>query len=183
MNRTLKYTLFLLIMGIVAGGLLALVNSFTAPIIEERQRQAVMEALGEHFDYQDYSLDKASDYPDRDTAIMAIYFAFNSEGEVAAVIYQTSAKGYGGQIVSLIGIKADGSFDNVAVVEASGETKGLGTQVLDFDFGVNNESVNDYSYNSISGATVSSAAVHIGIDVAAAHFKSIQGTLGGITNE
>jgi electron transport complex protein RnfG len=173
MNRTLKYTLFLLIMGIVAGGLLALVNSFTAPIIEERQRQAVMEVLGEHFDYQDYSLDIASKYPDRDTAIMAIYLARNSESEEEfdAVIYQTSAKGYGGQIVSLIGIKADGSFDNVVVVEASGETKGLGTQVLDFDFGVNNESVNDYSYNSISGATVSSAAVHIGIDVAAAHFK------------
>lgn len=181
MNRTLKYTLFLLIMGIVAGGLLALVNSFTAPIIEERQRQAVMEVLGEHFDYQDYSLYKASDDQDLDPAIMAIYLARNSEGEEAAVIYQTSAKGYGGQIVSLIGIKLDGSFDNVVVVEASGETKGLGTQVLDFDFGVNNESVNDYSYNSISGATVSSAAVHIGIDVAAEHFK--RHFIGGITNE
>lgn len=183
MNKTLKYTLFLLVMGIVAGGLLALVNSFTAPIIEERQRQAVMEALGEHFDYPDFSLDKANEYPERNKNILAIYFAFDSEGKVAAVIYQTTAKGYGGQIVSLIGIKADGSFDNVAVVEAGSETKGLGTQVLDFDFGVNNESVNDYSYNTISGATVSSEAVHAGIDVAAAHFKSIQGTLGGITNE
>ncbi|HEY8395274.1 MAG TPA: FMN-binding protein [Bacilli bacterium] len=183
MNKTVKYALFLLVIGIIAGGLLALVNSFTAPIIEERQRQAVMEALGEHFDYPSYSLDKAADYPERNSAIESIYYAFDEEDNLAAVIYKVSAKGYGGQVVTLVGIKADGTFDNAVVIEANNETQGIGSRVLEHDFGVKDENVNDYSYDTVSGATVSSGAVHTGIDVAAAHFKTIQGSLGGIKNE
>jgi electron transport complex protein RnfG len=183
MNKTVKYALFLIILGIIAGGLLAAVNSFTAPIIEERQKQAVINALGEHFDYEDYSLDQAPKYPKRNQNIKAIYFGFDEDGKLAAVIYQISRKGYGGPVVSLVGIKVDGTFDNVAVVEAVNETSGIGTQVLEFDFGVNNESVDSYSYNTISGATVSSEAVVFGIDDAVAHFNTIKGELGGITNE
>ena len=35
--KTIKYSLLLVILGIVAGGLLAYVNSITAPIIAERK--------------------------------------------------------------------------------------------------------------------------------------------------
>ena len=184
MNKTIRYALFLLVLGIIAGGLLAVVNSFTAPIIEERQREAVMEALNEHFDYPEYSLDRSDEYPDRTSEITAIYFAFD-EGNVdpVAVIYQVTTQGYGGAVVSLVGIKADGTFDDVAVVEAKNETPNLGTQIIGHDFGIKNESVNDYSYDTIGGATKSSEAVHFAIDIAADHFKKIQDKLGGITNE
>lgn len=169
MNKTIRYALFLLVLGIIAGGLLAVVNSFTAPIIEERQREAVMEALNEHFDYPEYSLDRSHEYPDRTSEITAIYFAFDEEN-VAAVIYQVTTQGYGGAVVSLVGIKADGTFDDVAVVEAKNETPNLGTQIIGHDFGIKNESVNDYSYDTIGGATKSSEAVHFAIDIAAEHF-------------
>jgi electron transport complex protein RnfG len=157
-------------LGIIAGGLLAVVNSFTAPIIEERQREAVMEALNEHFDYPEY-FDRSDEYPVRTSEITAIYFAYD-EGKVArvAVIYQVTTQGYGGAVVSLVGIKADGTFDDVAVVEAKNETPNLGTQIIGHDFGIKNESVNDYSYDTIGGATKSSEAVHFAIDIAAEHF-------------
>lgn len=184
MNKTIRYALFLLVLGIIAGGLLAVVNSFTAPIIEERQREAVMEALNEHFDYPEYSLDRSHEYPDRTSEITAIYFAFDEVNVAAvAVIYQVTTQGYGGAVISLVGIKADGTFDDVAVVEAKNETPNLGTQIIGHDFGIKNESVNNYSYDTIGGATKSSEAVHFAIDIAAAHFKTIQDTLGGITNE
>ncbi|NLH54698.1 MAG: hypothetical protein GX482_04225, partial [Acholeplasmataceae bacterium] len=77
MNKTIRYALFLLVLGIIAGGLLAVVNSFTAPIIEERQREAVMEALNEHFDYPEYSLDRSDEYTDLTSEITAIYYAYD----------------------------------------------------------------------------------------------------------
>lgn len=182
-NKTLKYALFLLVLGIIAGGLLALVNSFTAPVIEGRKRQAVKELLGEYFDYASFSTDKASLYPEKDSTIEAIYFAFDDEDKVAAVIYQVSAKGYGGPVVTLVGIKADGTFDDAVVVEAKNETPGYGSKAIGFDFDVKNKSVDVKAFKTITGATSTSNAVHKGILAAAAHFKTIRNTLGGIKNE
>lgn len=184
-NKTLKYALFLLVLGIIAGGLLALVNSFTAPVIEGRKRQAVKELLGEYFDYASFSTDKASLYPEKDSTIEAIYLAFDDEEDkvAAAVIFQVSAKGYGGPVVTLVGIKADGTFDDAVVVEAKNETPGYGSKAIGFDFDVKNKSVDVKAFKTITGATYTSNAVHKGILAAAAHFKTIRNTLGGIKNE
>ncbi|MDD4000738.1 MAG: FMN-binding protein, partial [Bacilli bacterium] len=136
----------------------------------------------EHFDYSDYSVNKAGVYPERNGAIKSIYYAFDDEGKIAAVIYETKTPGYeNGEVTTLVGIKIDGTFEKVAVIEAKNQTPGIGDQILDFDFGVVDDDVNQYSYNTISQATFSSAAVHRGIDVAAAHFKATD--FGGITNE
>ena len=189
-NKTLKYALFLLVLGIIAGGLLALVNSFTAPVIEGRKRQAVKELLGEYFDYARFDKAPLSLYPEKDSTIKdstieAIYFAFDDEEDkvAAAVIFQVSAKGYGGPVVTLVGIKVDGTFDDAVVVEAKNETPGYGSKAIGFDFDVKNKSVDVKAFKTITGATYTSNAVHKGILAAAAHFKTIRNTLGGIKNE
>ena len=117
-----------------------------------------------------------------DFEITAIYFAFDEMSRGGGDLPGHHSE-LAGPLVSLVGIKADGTFDDVAVVEAKNETPNLGTQIIGHDFGIKNESVNNYSYDTIGGATKSSEAVHFAIDIAAAHFKKIQDTLGGITNE
>ena len=104
MNKPLKYSIFLTVLGIIAGFLLAFVNSITAPVIEARKKEEVIKALQEHFDYQDFSVSKIANYNDK--TITDIFFAFDNN-KLAAVIYQTKASGYQSDVVALVSIKAD----------------------------------------------------------------------------
>lgn len=179
MNKPLKYSIFLTVLGIIAGFLLAFVNSITAPVIEARKKEEVKKALQEHFDYQDFSVSKIANYNDK--TITDIFFAFDNN-KLAAVIYQTKASGYQSDVVALVSIKADGTFEKVVMID-EGETSGIGTNVYKHDFKITGEAVTDYSYELMGGATRTSSAVAKGIDAAAKHFKTIKDSLGGITNE
>lgn len=181
MNKPLKYSIFLTVLGIIAGFLLAFVNSITAPVIEARKKEEVKKALQEHFDYPDFSVSQIANYKDIDKTITDIFFAFDNN-KLTAVIYQTKASGYQSEVVALVGIKADGTFEKVVMID-EGETSGIGTNVYKHDFKITGEVVTDYSYELLGGATRTSSAVAKGIDAAAKHFKTIKDSLGGITNE
>ena len=180
MNKTLQYSIFLTVLCLVAGLLLTFVNSFTSKIITERKREEVRQALQEYFNYDDYGENIAEDFTNLSDYIDEIYYGFDSEGKVEAVIYKTVASGYGGPVVSLIAIKADGTFEKLQVIDVSKETPNIGTRAKDHDFKIESKNVTNYSYELRAGVTVTTQAVGYGIDAAAAHFKTIQNTLGGI---
>lgn len=183
MAKPLKYSFLLIGLGLIAGFLLAYVNNITSGVLAERQRALIQEAMNEYFDYDSYSIDRSGDYENLDSDISEIYFAFGADDKVAAVIYKTVSQGYGGDVVSLIAIKADGTFDGVHMIEGSKETPGKGDKVLTHDFQVTNESVDDYTYEILAGSSVTSNAVVNGINAAAEHFQTIESTLGDITND
>jgi len=180
-KKILKYSLMLIALGLISGFLLAFINSLTAPVIAARKKAEVKEALQEYFNYNEYTENKSGEYSDLDKSIREIYYAFDENGDLAAIIYQTAAQGYGGEVVSLIGIKADGTFDNAYMISGDKETSGIGSKVFEHDFDISDESTDDYSYEVLAGATITSSAVVVGIEAASTHFDTID--LGGIANE
>ena len=187
MNKTLKYSLFLLVLGILAGGLLAFVNSITAPIINERAKEEATRSLKENFDYADYSLnlvDNLVDEEDKDAYknITGIYKAYDENGDLAAVIYQTQFMGYENEIVTQISINPDGTFENLVVVTKTNEPTHQSGTVNEHDFNLGGNT-NSPTYDVISKATSTTSAVSKGIDAASKHFNSIKNSLGGVTND
>ncbi|HBP26206.1 MAG TPA: hypothetical protein DD618_04570 [Acholeplasmatales bacterium] len=181
--KPLRYSLLLIGLGLIAGFLLAYVNNITSGVLAERQRALIQEAMNEYFDYASYSVDRSDDYDNLDSDISEIYFAFGVDDQVAAVIYKTVSQGYGGDVVSLIAIKADGTFDGVHMIEGSKETPGKGDKVLTHDFQVTGEPVDSFTFEILAGSSVTSNAVVNGIEAAAEHFQTVESSLGGITND
>jgi Na+-translocating ferredoxin:NAD+ oxidoreductase RnfG subunit len=183
MAKSLKYSSILIVLGIVAGFLLAFVNNITSGIIEERQQEELRAALEEYFPYEAYSPDQSVNYDNLNSKISAIYFGFGADNKLAAVIYKTVGTGWGGDVVSLIAIDAQGNFIDAKMVEATKETPGKGDKYFTFDFNIASESVSSYSAAFIAGTSDTAKAVIGGIDAAASHFKTIASTVGGITND
>ena len=181
MSKPIKYAVFLILLGVLAGLLLAFVNGITSEIISSRERQKIKEALQEYFDYAEYSENISTQYPDLNKAIQEIYLGYDSTGKVTGVIYKTSAMGYGGQVVALIAITIDGTIDKIVIVDISTETPGIGDRVKGYDFNVIGESVANYSPQVIAGVTYTANAVVIGINASVTHFKANQSSLGGVS--
>lgn len=180
-TKILKYSLFLIVLGLIAGFLLGFVNSITEPIIENRKKEAVAAALKEHFDYPDYSPSMMNEYPNINSAIEDIFYTFDANGKLVSVIYKTVGQGYKSEVRSYVEIKANGTFGK-AVMISNDDTKSFADLVVGHDFGITDESVEDYSPIK-AGASFTSQGVISGIDAAAAHFKTIKDKVGGITND
>ncbi|MDD3348505.1 MAG: FMN-binding protein [Bacilli bacterium] len=168
MPKTIKYSLFLVVLGIIAGVLLAFVNSITAPIIDARKEEELKEVLEEYFECDKFS-DETANYS-LDKGIEKIYFGYIGNN-LTMVIYQASTNGYAGPVVSLVGINiADDKLVDIKVASADKETSGIGSKVIGHDFNITGESINDYSFDIISGATVSSNAVKNNLVIAINHY-------------
>lgn len=169
-SKILKYSMFLIALGIIAGFLLGFVNYFTSPIIKERASAAAEAALKEHFVYDGYSGSHIDEFPTDDDRIIDIYRTYDADNNVAAIVYKTVARGYASDVVSYVEIKADGTFGKAKMIE-HGDTQGIAGPVAKHDFKINDSSIDSYSPEVYSGATFTSNAVIEGIHAAAAHFK------------
>jgi len=179
-KKILHYTLFLLGLGLIAGFLLGLVNSFTAPVIEKRAKEEATKALREKYEYADFSLNVYADFENVDNAITEIYYAYNSDGNVAAVIYKTSTVGFNNSspIIAFVEVKINGTFGKIVILQQS-ETTGIGDKILTHDFGITDSSIDNYNPTLIAGATYSSNAVVKALEVTAKHFKANKDKIGG----
>ena len=184
-NKILKYTLFLLFLGLIAGVLLGSINALTAPIIDQREKEELLAALYEEFDYPDFSLSQKENYENLDSAIEDIFFAFDEDGKLAAVIYQTAVPGYEktGFVRTFVEILVDGSF-GVAKMISHDDTPSFADSIYDHDFEMKDQKVDNFSPVTTGVTqTFTLAAITKGFNEAAKHFRSIQSTLGGITND
>mgnify|MGYP000852884964 FL=1 len=142
---------------------------------------------------EDASKNKASAYihengfPDDDikNAVEAVDSSGNKIGYVVTV---TSHKGYGGDITFSVGIKNDGTLNGYSITTIS-ETAGLGMKSTEPKFKdqfngkktdkalevVKEKPSADNEIQAISGATITSRAVTIGVNSGVAYARSLMG--------
>lgn len=96
-----------------------------------------------------------------------VYEARDSEGHSIGVVVTTRAKGYGGDIEVMTGIRSDGTVAGVTILSMS-ETPGLGARTKEDAFLTQYSGANDPTLavnkdggtiDAVSGATISSRAV------------------------
>lgn len=107
------------------------------------------------------------------------YIADNGSGMVVTV----GTKSFGGELVEMIGIDADGKITGVQV-QSHADTPGLGTkahapahlaQYKGLSELTSTKAKDDANVNHISGATISSNAVHYGVYAALEQYKIVGG--------
>ena len=172
-NRIWKPIVVLSLICVVVTGALAATNEVTAPIIEEATIAAENAARAE-------VLPEADSFSPVEgitvEGVSAVYTADNGAGAVITA----SAKGYGGDVVVMVGINADGSIEAITVTQQT-ETKGIGSNVVS-----NNEYLAQYSglsaaeplvlnedVDAYASATVSSTAVINAVNAAIEAYNQI----------
>lgn len=173
-NKIVKLAVILFLVSAIVAALLGLVNSITAPRIEELKAEKMAKAMSEVLPASGY---EQVDYTGDDVNIQSVYQAADA-GWVVDVIESGSQ----GNIEMMVGIKADGTVSGVSVISHS-ETSGLGAvaastgadgQAFRSQFvGLTNAAVtkDGGTVDAISGATITSRAVCTGVNAALAAVK------------
>ena len=121
-NRIGKPIVVLSLICVIVTGALAATNEVTAPIITEATIAAENAARAE-------VLPEADSFSPVEgitvEGVSAVYTADNGAG--AAIT--ASAKGYGGDVVVMVGIGSDGNITSIEVTEQK-ETQGIGSKVV-----------------------------------------------------
>ncbi len=160
----------LVIICIVVGGLLALTNHITAPIIEKNAEVAAentrRELLPEAASYEKLSVSEEHD-------IDSVYVGKDESGALVGYIVSVTRSGYK-SVSASIALDTNGQITGLSV-DASSETKGIGSKIADSDYvakylGVSG-SANDVDL--IAQATYSSAALRDCVNAAFAVYEEI----------
>ena len=103
--------------------------------------------------------------------MVSVYEA-DKGGSAVGYIYETSAQGYGGQVRALIALDKDGTYKGLQIIDCSTETPGKGDVIAGDAFinSVVGKNIGD-SIDVISGSTISSNAVIVGIEQATQHYN------------
>ncbi len=167
---------------LVVTAALAFTYGVADPIIKANEKKAADEARQEllaeadGFKAYDGELYKSNDGK---VEVAEYYIADNGAGAVVTV----NTKSFGGTLVEMIGIDKDGKITGVKVTSHS-DTPGLGTkaqapshlgQYKGLDKLESTSAKDDPSINHVTGATVSSNAIHYGVYGALEQFK-----MGGV---
>lgn len=174
MKYIMRLTLTLLLITAVVAGLLAFVNELTAGRIDELTRQKAEQAMREVLPAQDYTpLDAALPQ-----GVTEAYRAGD-----AGYVVRVAPNGFGGAIDLMVGVKADGTVNGVAVI-AHSETASLGANCTREEFraqyvgGAGPFAVGQDggTIEALTGATVTSRAVTDGVNAALDFVREVQGT-------
>ncbi|MCL2508158.1 MAG: RnfABCDGE type electron transport complex subunit G [Oscillospiraceae bacterium] len=160
---------------LVATTLLALTNQVTAPVIEKLESKTAAEARAKVLPGAD-SFDAGHTITYNGTEYI-YYKGFYKDGELAGFTFTTSAGGYGGDVVIMTGVGADGAVTGVSALSQS-ETPGLGAKAAGNGFlgrfvgksGIIALSkagkAAENGVDAVTGATISSKAVTEAINLA-----------------
>lgn len=177
----------LLVICIVVTALLALTNMVTAPQIEklavETEEAAKQEVLADAV-----SFSEAKELQ-KDGTAYTYYEGLSSDGSVVGYVFSTSAKGYGGDISVMVGVKTDGTVAGVNILSIS-ETAGLGMNATNEDFlaqflgksgeiGVLKNGSSDTEIQALTGATITSKAMASAVNQALALYAEVGGAQNG----
>ncbi len=176
MNSGLKSGLVLLILGIISGTLLAVVNYFTAPIIDELELQEKNAAIAEFYDLTNYNLTEVAV---AEGNVETVYVLTNKTTDaIDGLVYLVTASGYGGDVKMMIAVNSDYTVQGYKVVSHS-ESPGYGAEIVGNDFNVSD--ITDLSgFDAVAGSTYTSNAI-------LACFQYVEdrivGDFGGALNE
>ncbi len=121
----------LLIICVVVTALLGVTNSVTAPKIE--QLAAETEAAAKQAVLTDAVSFSEEKQIEKDGNAYTYYEGFSAEESTVGYVFRTSAKGYGGDIAVMVGVKTDGTVAGVNILSIS-ETAGLGMNATNESF-------------------------------------------------
>ncbi len=155
MNKIVKLTLILTVIAALSGGLLAMVNQMTKPVIDAQAMAAVNESIKQL--YEDETFTPANG---PGGAITDVY-----EGDNGSYVYRVSVNGYGGAVVYLVGINSDNTYQGFVPIDFTTESPGFGSRVGEEEFTgqFQGKSIDD-AVDAVSGATITSTAVISGLD-------------------
>jgi electron transport complex protein RnfG len=164
--------------------LLGLTNKATAEKIKDLSLKAEAEARTKVLDTaKSFSEEKEKDG-------IVYYEGYDGNGEIVGYIFPEQTKGYGGTIYMTVGINSDGTVHGVEITELS-ETAGLGMNAknqpwfleqykdMGGTIGVAKNNPSDTDIQALTGATITSKAVTLGVNTAIESFNTIT---GGDTN-
>lgn len=186
MNKVLKYTIMMVCIGGLVSLLLSVVNVITKPIIEEQKIKKVSEVLNEVDEISNWKNGESLVNLDSDN-ILNVFVTYEND-EIKYIAYLINTYGYSnGLIETVVFINNKNSkIHLIRIVNIEGQTKGIGTQIIDDESYVKyfenidtkkyyNDSVKNHNSNSsdiISGATISSKAVVEAIIIACNNYES-----------
>ncbi|MDO5718495.1 MAG: RnfABCDGE type electron transport complex subunit G [Tissierellia bacterium] len=176
--RVLAVRLFLITA--IAGLVLAVANSFTAPVIAEQKAQKLAESLREVYsDAEEFDRledQEMADIIGENEAVKEIFTA-KSSGEPIGYIFRSLGKGgFGGKIEFIVAVSNDEEIKGFKVL-AHEETPGFGKQCEEafFEDGVAGNKIDqdltaaespstDYDIQAISGSTITTTAILNGLN-------------------
>jgi electron transport complex protein RnfG len=161
---------------------LAFTYGITSPIIAENTAKAASEARKElipgadnfsEADVKPYTLEEGKVY------VLETYTADNGAGMVVTVITNS----YGGSLTAMVGIDKGGAITGVKVTDHA-DTPGVGTKAQEESHLtqyrgltelLSNDVKTDSSINAVTGASVSSGAIHKAVYCALEQYKEMGG--------
>lgn len=200
MQIMLKEAGILFAITLIAGLLLGLVNELTKDPIRIQQEKAVQEACRAVFQ-EASSFEEIGFTPEPELAeelsgmgvkLGSVYTALGGDGTLLGyVLESTSTEGYGGNIVLYLGVKLDGTLNDISILEIS-ETAGLGMlapeelvpqfhqKKVDSFVYTKSGAAAENEIDAISGATVTTRAVTNAVN---GGLKAAQALTGGEGHE
>ena len=171
MNKVLKMFLNLTVIGVLAGGLLAVIFSVADPLIQANKEKEPKESIF-------VVLPEAKDYMVMEKTVgkqkLVLYKGVDANGDAVGVAFKAEGSGFQGKIVTMVGLGLDYlQLKGIKVLEQL-ETPGLGNRISEDSFqgqfkGVEVKPRIEYIKNrkpekpnqiqAITGATISSDAV------------------------
>lgn len=174
----IKTAISLFLICAVSAGILAFVNSVTAPIIDENNKKSADEARLQVLpDATEFSLEATSDGKE--------YYKGTKNGELAGYVITTSASGYGGAVEVMTGINADGVVSGISILSLN-ETPGLGMNATKESFYsqyngksgpfavVKNNASAENDILAITSATITSKAVTTAVNEALDIYNAVK---------
>ncbi len=177
----------LLIICVVVTALLGVTNAVTAPKIA--QLAAEIEAAAKQAVLTDATTFSDEKQIEKDGNSYTYYEGFSAEESLAGYVFRTSAKGYGGDIAVMVGVKTDGTVAGVNILSIS-ETAGLGMNAKNESFlsqflgksgtiGVLKNGSSETEIQALTGATITSKAMASAVNQALALFEAVGGGQNG----
>ena len=173
MKDIIKPIAVLSVICLVVTAVLAFVHMETAPIIQAAEEKAAAEARTE-------VLPRAKDFQKREDlslpeGVTEVYQATDNTGYVI----MSQAKGYGGSIRIICGIRPDGTIEAVKTLSHA-ETGGIGSRVADngslYREGYKGKTIETYQeVDAVTGATISSTAYKKAVGLALEAYTRIKG--------
>ena len=166
-------TIKLLVIAAVITILLFLTNNTTEAKIAQNQADANVASRKE-------VLPDADDFDEKTVTVDGVEYTYYEAKNGAGYVFSGSNKGYGGAVVSMVGISSDGKVVGVKVTEASDETPGLGAKWIAADASGNERRAqfvgkDGGTIEAVAGATITSRAVTHDVNDAIAQYNAVVG--------
>ncbi len=184
MNKIVKLAVVLGVISAIAGGILAGVYQFTAPVIEARNQAALKAGLLEVFpgNYKFSELKIKLKSPDPAVTFGKIYKVEDSSGNLVGMILDVTTPGDQAPIEMLVGVNRNGTINGVKILKSL-ETPGLGANASNPHYYVDKKKkitflgqfkgkkvtdpfIPKKDVIAITGATITSTAVSRGVKAA-----------------